>query len=192
MKQQIKTTSKALIVASVMAGISLPVLAAEYTNYDGYRQYDDAKVDYAQVVNVSPILETYQVNKPREQCWDERVPVKSNRHHKSRTGEIFGAIVGGAIGNQFGSGNGRKVATAAGAILGASVANDIKYNKRHQYQGQDRYQVVRQCELRDNYVQEQQVVGYNVAYKYQGNVFHTEMDRHPGDRIQVRVSVDPI
>ena len=35
-----------------------------------------------------------------------------------------GALIGGAIGNQFGSGSGRGVATVLGAIIGGSVAHD--------------------------------------------------------------------
>jgi uncharacterized protein YcfJ len=44
--------------------------------------------------------------------------------HFSATNEIFGGILGGAIGNQFGGGSGKKVMTVAGALLGASIAND--------------------------------------------------------------------
>jgi hypothetical protein len=28
-------------------------------------------------------------------------------------------------------------------------------------------------------------VGYDVSYSYYGRVYHTETDRHPGDRIRV-------
>ena len=35
-----------------------------------------------------------------------------------------GALIGGAIGNQFGSGSGRGVATILGAIIGGSIAHD--------------------------------------------------------------------
>jgi uncharacterized protein YcfJ len=34
----------------------------------------------------------------------------------SATNEIFGSILGGAIGNQFGGGSGKKVMTVAGAL----------------------------------------------------------------------------
>ncbi|MBA6340282.1 glycine zipper 2TM domain-containing protein [Colwellia sp. MB02u-10] len=35
-----------------------------------------------------------------------------------------GALIGGAIGNQFGSGSGRGVATILGAIIGGSISHD--------------------------------------------------------------------
>ena len=42
----------------------------------------------------------------------------------SATNEIIGAIFGGAIGNQFGDGDGKDAMTLAGIILGASLAHD--------------------------------------------------------------------
>lgn len=37
---------------------------------------------------------------------------------------LLGAVVGGVIGNQFGGGTGREVATAVGAVAGAGVARN--------------------------------------------------------------------
>ena len=42
----------------------------------------------------------------------------------SATNEIVGAIIGGAIGNQFGEGDGKDAMTLAGIFLGASLAHD--------------------------------------------------------------------
>ena len=42
----------------------------------------------------------------------------------SATNEIIGAIFGGAIGNQFGEGDGKDAMTLAGMFLGASLAHD--------------------------------------------------------------------
>ena len=42
----------------------------------------------------------------------------------SATNEIIGAIFGGAIGNQFGEGDGKDAMTFAGIFLGASLAHD--------------------------------------------------------------------
>ncbi len=46
-----------------------------------------------------------------------------------------GALIGGAIGNQFGSGSGRDVATILGAVIGGSIAreNSPKYQQRTLY-----------------------------------------------------------
>ncbi|MDA0147177.1 glycine zipper 2TM domain-containing protein [Vibrio sp. LaRot3] len=37
---------------------------------------------------------------------------------------FLGAVVGGVIGNQFGGGSGKEVATAVGAVAGASIARN--------------------------------------------------------------------
>ncbi|EPM7946606.1 glycine zipper 2TM domain-containing protein, partial [Vibrio fluvialis] len=44
-------------------------------------------------------------------------------HSKANGWEtLLGAVVGGLIGNQFGDGHGREVATAIGAVAGAGIA----------------------------------------------------------------------
>jgi outer membrane lipoprotein SlyB len=45
------------------------------------------------------------------------------------TGAVLGAIVGGVAGNQVGGGSGRTIATAAGAIGGALLGNNIEQNR---------------------------------------------------------------
>ena len=46
-----------------------------------------------------------------------------------------GAVVGGLLGNQVGSGNGRKLATVAGIIGGGMLGNQIANQKQDQNQG---------------------------------------------------------
>jgi len=53
----------------------------------------------------------------------KQVQTGSN-YTNSATNELFGAILGGAIGNQFGNGDGKDAMTIFGALLGASMAND--------------------------------------------------------------------
>jgi uncharacterized protein YcfJ len=55
-------------------------------------------------------------------------PVAQN----SPLGIGIGAVVGGLLGNQVGSGNGRKLATIAGAVGGGYVGNEVA--KRNQQQ----------------------------------------------------------
>jgi len=82
-------------------------------------------------------------------------------------------------------------------VLGGSIGRDVKHNNRHKrdryYQGgRDRYETVQRCETRDSYSSQQELVGYDVTYKYRGNVFHSQFNEHPGDRIKVKVTVDPV
>lgn len=196
----LKKTTSALIIAGVIAGISLPVAANKY------RGHTNSAYDYAKVIDAIPVVESYQVNRPVEQCWNEDVrrnDSRQSRRSSSRTPEVLGAIIGGVIGNRFGHGDGRKIATVAGAVLGGSVGRDIKRNNRHsrnnrnnRYESgryeQSRYETVQRCELTDSYVTEERVVGFDVSYKYRGNVFHTQMPQAPGKKIKVKVTVNPV
>lgn len=46
------------------------------------------------------------------------------------TDKLTGAVVGGLIGNTIGDGDGRKIATALGIIIGAHMADGERYEKR--------------------------------------------------------------
>ncbi len=168
------------------------------SNNRRYPQPRGPEYEYARVVDARPVVEVQRVSHPIEQCYEERVP--SNQYSRSggkqsRTPEIVGAIVGAAVGNQFGGGSGRDIATVAGALLGGSVGRDIKNNARQSRQayggGYNRYDVVSRCEVSQSYRSEERIVGYDVSYEYNGHVYQTRMGYDPGDTVRVRVSVHP-
>lgn len=65
---------------------------------------------------------TQSVPENRNVCKIVDVPVYGRA--PANTGNtIVGAIVGGAIGNQFGNGDGKDAMTVLGAIVGADIAN---------------------------------------------------------------------
>lgn len=177
----IKTLSKTLVVASILASVATPATAKSYNT----KRYSN--VQYAQVVGVTPVVEKYRVNNPVEQCWDERVRTQSHAS-RSRTPEILGGLIGAVLGHEVGRGRGKDVATVAGAVLGASVGRDVR---RSTSQRGSSYEVVQHCEIRDSYTTRERVIGYDVAYRFNGRVFHTQMGKHPGKRIRVNVSVNP-
>ena len=195
--------SKSILIAGLLSVVALPVAAKDYHN--GYKNnHSSVSYDYARVVGVEPVYQTYQVNHPVEQCYQERVPVrqKYSRHNKrnaSYTNEILGGVIGAAVGNQVGKhggGKARDVVTVVGAVLGASVAHDIERNNNRRssnghYQ-KTRYETVEHCELKDSYTTKRELVGYDVAYKYNGNVYHTQSGQHPGKKIKIKVAVKPV
>lgn len=195
----LKTITKSVIIATTMCAVSMPVMAKKHRQYD---KQNHASYDYAKVVNVNPVYESYQVNHPVEKCYDKRVPVNQRSKHRnaSYTNEIIGGVIGAAVGNQVGKNGGgkaRDVATVIGGVLGASVARDIernnsRYNSRSRDYQEVRYKVIQHCEVHDSYQTKREVVGYDVAYRYNGEVYHTHLDRHPGHKIRVRVSVKPV
>lgn len=152
------------------------------------KRYDPAFYDYAEVMEVNPIIEVVRVDSPRQECWTETQTRYGYRGgYVSYTPEIFGAIIGAAIGNRFGSGRGRDVATAAGAVLGGSIGHDVK-RRRHRYTYNE---PVERCETRHEFREEEHVVGYRVKYRYGDRIYDTRTGHDPGDRIRVRVHVEP-
>ncbi len=195
-----KPSRSGLTLARVVSGMALSLfvgssIAADTRYYSEYQSnYSD--IEYAKVLDASPIVDLHQISVPQEHCYQERVPVERYANHRSkktRTPEILGAIVGAAVGNQFGGGRGNDIATAAGALLGGSIGRDIKNNaRRNHHDGYGRYEVVSRCEVTHSYQTEERIVGYDVRYKYNGRVYQARMPNHPGDRIRVKVSVEPV
>lgn len=70
---------------------------------------------------------------------------RRGRHDSNTGGTVLGALIGGAIGNQVGSGNGRKAATVAGAVVGGVAGNRIDRNNGSS-SGSDRYEVLVQMD----------------------------------------------
>ncbi len=141
--------------------------------------------DFGRVLRVSPRVE--QVNRPHQECREETVQVQQQQP-RSAGGSIIGGIAGALIGNQVGRGNGRTAATAAGAIAGAVVGDRIDNDGANAVATQE--QVVRQCRTVDQW--EARTNGYDVTYDYRGRNYTTVMSADPGQRIRLRVSVEPL
>lgn len=143
--------------------------------------------EYGRVTRVQPRIE--QIRQPREECRTEYIqaPV-AQPQQRSAGGALLGAVAGGIIGNQVGGGSGRAAATALGAVAGA-VAGDRISNNGQPVQSQYQEQAVRQCRTVDAY--ESRTMGYDVTYDYRGRSYTTMMDRDPGQRVRLRVTVEP-
>ena len=89
---------KKTLITTALLVLATPVLAETVNDH------------YKTVIEQTP----YRV----EVCKDVRL-----RGQASTGDTLFGAIIGGAIGNQFGGGKGKDAATVLGAIIGADVAN---------------------------------------------------------------------
>ncbi|MCP3868173.1 MAG: glycine zipper 2TM domain-containing protein [Gammaproteobacteria bacterium] len=151
----------------------------------------EAFYDKAKVVDVVPLYETVRVAQPERQCTEEIVPSRRwGRREHSYTPLVAGAIVGGVVGNQFGRGRGKDAMTVAGALLGASVGNDIGKSHGHR-RNRKPGRVQQHCEWVDRYVEQEELAGYGVTYRYRGRLFQTRMATHPGKRIEVEVQLEP-
>ncbi|NNF52175.1 MAG: glycine zipper 2TM domain-containing protein [Gammaproteobacteria bacterium] len=176
--------SKIWIVAAGLGLASATPALAEHEVSDGY-QYA-----YANVVDVQPIVRYVTVESPVRECYTVNRVVKTRRNGGNAAGAtLAGAIIGGVIGNQFGSGSGRAAATAAGVVIGSSIASD---NARRNTTGARVRQPVKQCDISYETHEEERIDGYRVTYVYRGTEYRTRMQRHPGERIKVRVLVEPV
>jgi uncharacterized protein YcfJ len=141
--------------------------------------------DFGRVVRVQPRVE--QIRTPRRECRTDYVqaPVQQQR---SQGGTVIGGITGALLGSQVGGGNGKVAAAAAGAIAGAMVGDHVDNDGRNYAPGVQE-QAVQRCRTVD--AVEQRTNGYDVTYDYRGHSYTTVMSRDPGDRVRVRVSVEP-
>jgi outer membrane lipoprotein SlyB len=95
---------KALLVCLILMAGHISQASA---NYNRNQAVPVDKVLFGQVTSVRQITET-ELTQDRNQGWKT----------------FGGALIGGSIGNQFGSGSGRALSTILGAMLGSSIAND--------------------------------------------------------------------
>lgn len=138
------------------------------------------------VLDAKPVYKEVRVPTEKEVCWDERV---SRHHHRSRTPTLLGGLIGGVVGHQFGDGRGQDAMTVAGALIGASVGRDIEKDRRHRRHGS---RTVKHCRIEQTYYRDERLIGYDVSYEYQGQVYHTQTEQDPGEYIDLRVSVEPV
>jgi uncharacterized protein YcfJ len=187
-----------MLRTSLLTLATLGVLFATSAEAGRHDHRPIAGYDYAQVLRVDPIIEAYDRPVQRDQCWREpvryREPARYRQARQDRAPALLGAIVGGVIGSQFGSGSGRDAATAAGALLGYhSVRDDQRRYAGGYYEGGREYvRYEQRCEVNTEYFREERVTGYDVTYRYNGEVYTTVTDYHPGDRLRVQVEVRPL
>lgn len=61
----------------------------------------------------------------------KNVEVQKNSKDPNRVaGTAIGAVVGGLLGNQVGSGSGKKVATVGGAVAGGAIGRKVQGNSQ--------------------------------------------------------------
>ncbi|AWF80626.1 hypothetical protein BTJ40_07270 [Microbulbifer sp. A4B17] len=179
----------------LIAGAAVAALVGlSSTANAGPRGYAADGYDYARVTEVTPIYTDVQVVTPTTQCRDEQV---AYREPASPTGTLVGGLIGAAVGNNLGGhghrgrhhyhrSHNRGGATIAGALVGALVGNQISRANAPVY-----YATESRCHIVDEYSTRRELVGYDVRYRYNGQVYLTRTDHHPGDRIRVHVAVSP-
>jgi hypothetical protein len=65
----------------------------------------------------------------RERPYYAQHPVQTYVNDMNPVGTGIGAVVGGVLGNQIGGGNGKKLATLAGVLLGGYAGNEVAHDR---------------------------------------------------------------
>jgi len=160
-----------LLVISLLASGAGPAQAREVDENITY--------GYAQVLHATPVYETTRSRTPERRCESP-----TTRDGGDPTGgTVAGAVVGGVLGNQVGKGDGRKAATVAGAVLGGAIGRRIDKNNGSAAGGR--------CRTVEVEREERRLTGYDVEYQYKGEKYMSRLERDPGNRLRVRVSVMP-
>jgi uncharacterized protein YcfJ len=145
--------------------------------------------DYAKVISSQPIIRYVTVQTPVRECWqDTEYYTAHQRHHATRGSTLVGALIGGVVGHQFGSGHGKDAATAAGVMIGAAIGHDSAHRR---YGTVRNARPVQRCETQYRSHQEQRIDGYNVVYRYHGQKYATRMPYDPGKKVKIRVDIRP-
>jgi len=162
-----------LLAGLILGGVVVTAVGAYASSRSGMFQ------DYADVVAVEAAFDNKQTS--RQVCSDEaltqQVPVKDE---KRIAGAAIGAVIGGVLGHQVGSGDGNKIATAAGAVGGGYAGSKIQ--KGMQERNTETI-VDERCET--VYDTQKIPAGYDVSYVLDGKSGTVRMDHDPGERIRV-------
>ncbi|WDE10566.1 glycine zipper 2TM domain-containing protein [Thalassomonas haliotis] len=195
-----KIISKALITVSLLAAAA---------NASAGHHRGDSFYARGKVINATPVYQTVRVEHIHDtSCWSRvRHSHSSSAHHASNevAATVVGAVIGGTVGHVlFKKSDLKGVGTVAGAIIGGSVGNEIGHNShshhkaghshsRGHYKSGYRHASHRKVlHCRQQYTSFEEISGYDVTYKYQGEVYHTRTRHHPGRKIKLRVTVDPV
>ena len=143
-------------------------------------------VDSATVVSVEKVYKNYRVDEPYQECYIQETV--QNNGDGSATNELFGAAIGGAIGNKLGKGDGKDALTLFGALMGASIANDAE-----KLANTTNNKVISQevCETKVRQKIEKRLSHYLVTVDYAGReVSFNSKNRPYDDVIKVKVTID--
>jgi uncharacterized protein YcfJ len=144
---------------------------------------DNAHYAWADVLRVDPVYGVTRTATPTQQCYDQQV-VQQTPSNKG-IGTVLGAVVGGVLGSTIGHGRGNTAATVGGAVVGGAVGNSVA-------SGGETYtsnQTV--CQPGSQVSEQRQIIGYDVEYRYHGDVYMSRLSYDPGERLRVRVNVSP-
>lgn len=127
-------------VFKLLAATAVLLAASTFSPAQAQNHEFDGQVQGVSVQTNQVVGEVISVRHIRE---------NSRRSHRGEISprSIAGAVIGGALGNQIGGGNGRQLSTLAGALLGGSVANRIADRRATARNGYDNARQIQDNDL---------------------------------------------
>lgn len=183
----------------MIAGALAAPLAAGAAGYGGYKlAQQDGQVagndGYAELISAVPVSKPVEVPTSSREC--SQVPVTytqtvAREQTSTPTNVIVGGLIGGVIGNQVVNGSKRDAATVLGAATGGYLGYE-RAKRKNAPQTVERVRHEERCRTVKGSRTELQPDGYDVTYRYQGQVFTTRMPTPPPARFPVTLSVEPV
>ena len=140
-------------------------------NYE-HRRRPDERLREVPVTSARAVM-----GPPEQRCWVEKSQVGERRDLN-----VPGAVIGGILGHQVGSGTGKTVATIGGAVGGGALGANVD-RIRDPQSGRE----VRRCET----VAGQTPQYWDVTYDYGGVQHRVQMTTPPGPTIAVNSQGEP-
>ena len=149
----------------------------------------DTTIVTVPITSVTPNYTISEIKTPVNNCSQQLVPVTRSGqvigNGGFNAGTLIGGIFGGILGNQVGGGDGKTIATATGAVLGAHVLG----NQIHNTTTTTQYENRTVCTTSYRIDHKQHISGYVVTYNFDGRSYNTVMTFAPrGDTLNLRLN----
>ena len=152
----------------------------DYRNSQSSRDWRNRSDDYARVLESRPL---YAAGAAREECYNKRTnrfeELRASRESHTGAGTAIGAIAGGVVGHQMGSGRGNTAATVGGALLGGLLGHKVENRGTDDEPDFDRSR----CRVLAR--NGEGPAAYDVRYDYKGQEYVARMDHDPGPYVRL-------
>jgi uncharacterized protein YcfJ len=172
-----------IAVASLFTAIGSSAYAAYDRNGNYYEPSDYRSSEYrndsARVIESRPVYTAAG----SDECFNNRTGRYEPRPDADKRvggGAAIGAVAGGVLGHQVGSGHGNTAATIGGALLGGILGNKVENDRREDRATAD-FDMNRCRTVSAS--NGQTLEGYDVRYTYRGQEYTARMASDPGRRL---------
>ncbi len=137
--------------------------------------YAHQNTDYARVIGTTPVYEVQQ-RRHQEPLHRRHNQGPQHRGHDRHASTFIGGAIGAAVGHSIS--RNKHAGALIGGLIGAKIGHDVRprkhLNNNRRHYAEHRYSEPRRI-----------LVGYDVTYRYHGQIYTTFMREHPNKRIAI-------